>query len=64
MLLASVVMAEVVWLVARNVGGNVGAGAVLRVAAGSVAGAAVYAGMLLVLRAPELDQLKARFARS
>lgn len=64
MLLASVVMAEVVWVVARNVGGNVGAGAVVRVAAGSLVGAAVYVGMLMVLRAPELDQLKARFVRN
>lgn len=64
MLLASVVMAEVVWVVARNVGGNVGAGAMVRVAAGSVVGAAVYVGMLMVLRAPELDQLKARFVRN
>jgi hypothetical protein len=64
MLLASVVMAEVVWIVARLVGDNSGAGAVLRVVAGTVAGAAAYVGLLLVLRAPELDQLRARFAPS
>lgn len=64
MTLASLIMAEVVWLVARVVGDNDGAGAVLRVAAGTVVGAIVYVGMLLVLKAPELDQLKARFSRT
>jgi putative peptidoglycan lipid II flippase len=63
MTLASVVMAEVVWVVARTVGDNSGPGAVLRVVAGTVVGAVVYVGMLLVLGTPELDQLRARFAR-
>jgi putative peptidoglycan lipid II flippase len=63
MLLASVVMAEAVWIVARSVGGNVGAAAVVRVVAGTTVGAVVYLGMLLALRAPELDQLRARFSR-
>ncbi len=63
MLLASVVMAEAVWIVARSVGGNVGAAAVVRVVAGTTVGTVVYLAMLLVLRAPELDQLRARFSR-
>jgi hypothetical protein len=63
MTLASVVMAEVVWVVARTVGDNSGPGAVLRVVTGTVVGALVYVGMLLVLGTPELDQLRARFAR-
>jgi putative peptidoglycan lipid II flippase len=63
MTLASVVMAEAVWVVARMVGDNSGPGAVLRVVAGTVIGAMVYVGMLLVLGTPELDQLRTRFAR-
>ncbi|MBI4936488.1 MAG: murein biosynthesis integral membrane protein MurJ [Actinobacteria bacterium] len=64
MALASVVMAEVVWLVARLVGDNAGAGAWLRVIVCTLAGAAVYVGMLAVLKVPELTQLKTRFART
>ena len=63
MTLASVVMAEVVWGVARAVGANSGAGAVLRVGAGTVAGTVVYVGLLVVLGAPELDQLRAKFLK-
>ena len=63
MLLASVVMAEVVWFAARLVGDNVGAGAWLRVGVGTVTGAVVYVVVLLLLEAPELDQLRRRFAR-
>jgi len=60
MLLAAVVMAEVVWLVARNVGENSGPGAVVRVIAGTVIGTASYVGVLLALRAPELDLLRSK----
>ena len=60
-LLASAVMAEGVWVVARTVGSNSGAGAVLRLTAGTVTGVAVYLGVLAVLRAPELDELRHRF---
>lgn len=63
MLLASVVMAEVVWVVSRLVGDNAGSGAVVRVVVGSVVGVVVYVGLLIALRAPELDQLRSRLAR-
>jgi putative peptidoglycan lipid II flippase len=61
MLLAGVVMAEAVWFVARAVGSNTGAGAVVRVLCGVVVGAVVYVTVLLVLRAPELSSLARRF---
>lgn len=61
MLLASIVMAEVVWIVARVVGGNSGTGAIVRTAAGTVIGAIVYAAVLLALGAPELELLRNRF---
>lgn len=60
-LLASAVMAEGVWVVARTVGSNSGAGALLRLTAGTATGMAVYLGVLAVLRAPELDELRHRF---
>jgi len=60
MLLASAVMAETVWFVARNVGANSGSGAVVRAVAGTVVGAGVYVLVLLVLKAPELDLLRNR----
>jgi putative peptidoglycan lipid II flippase len=59
--LASVVMAEAAWLVARAVGDNSGFGALVRVLLASVVGLAVYVAALIVLRAPELDQLRRRF---
>ena len=59
--LASAVMAEAVWAVGRLVGANSGGGALLRVIGGTSVGIVVYLGMLAVLRAPELDELKARF---
>ena len=59
--LASAVMAEAVWAVARLVGANSGAGAVVRVGVATIVGAVVYVGVLAVLRAPELDELKGRF---
>ena len=61
MALASLVMAEATWLVARAVGSNSGSGAVVRVVVGTVVGGAVYLGTLLLLRAPELDALARRF---
>ncbi len=60
MLLASVVMAETVWLVAHNIGSNSGSGAVLRIVVGTIIGTCVYVGVLLMLRAPELDLLRRR----
>ena len=63
MLVASVVMAVAVWAVARNVGGNAGAAAVLRVAAGTLAGVTVYVAALVALRTPEVAQLRRRLLR-
>ncbi len=58
--LASVIMAEAVWAVARLVGGNTGLAALARVGAAAAVGIVVYLGILAVLRAPELDELKSR----
>jgi putative peptidoglycan lipid II flippase len=60
MALASVVMAEVVWMVSRLVGSNSGQGAVVRVVVSTIVGAAVYVGMLLALHSPELDDVRSR----
>ncbi|MGB8859862.1 MAG: murein biosynthesis integral membrane protein MurJ [Ilumatobacteraceae bacterium] len=62
--LASAVMAEAVWAAARLVGGNSGPSAAVRVVVASAIGVAVYIGVLLVLQAPELDELRARLRRS
>ncbi|MEO1059044.1 MAG: murein biosynthesis integral membrane protein MurJ [Actinomycetota bacterium] len=59
-LLASVLMAEAVWLVARQVGGNAGLDAAVRVGVGTIVGIVVYAAVLLALRAPELDVVRRR----
>ena len=58
--LASLVMAEVVWLVARSVGANSGPAALGRVVVATVVGAATYVGVLAVLRSPELDDVRSR----
>jgi putative peptidoglycan lipid II flippase len=63
MLLASVVMAEIVWLVARMVGGNSGGPALLRTVVGTIVGAVTYVGLMVLLRAPEIDQLRSRLRR-
>jgi putative peptidoglycan lipid II flippase len=60
MLLAAVVMAEVVWLIAHNLGANSGTGSVVRVVAGTFTGTVVYVGVLLALDAPELELLRSR----
>jgi putative peptidoglycan lipid II flippase len=62
--LASLVMAEAAWIVARGVGANTGFASLERILAASVVGIAVYVGTLIVLRAPELDQLRTRFRRA
>ncbi len=54
MALASIVMAEFVWLLANSVGGNAGSGAFVRVIAGLAIGPAIYFGVMLLLGAPEL----------
>jgi putative peptidoglycan lipid II flippase len=64
MALASIVMAEIVWLLANAVGGNDSGGAFVRVIAGTVVGAAVYFALLLVLGAPELGALRERLWRN
>jgi hypothetical protein len=63
MLAAAATMALAVWLVARNVGTNAGAGAVIRVAAGTVTGVVVYLAALVALRTPEVAQLRRRLLR-
>jgi putative peptidoglycan lipid II flippase len=61
--IAALLMAEAAWIVARVVGSNTGAGALGRVVAASIVGLVVYAGALVVMRAPELTQLKSWFTR-
>jgi putative peptidoglycan lipid II flippase len=60
MLIAAVLMAEAVWLVANQVGDNDGSGALARSVVGVVVGAAVYVGVLLLLRVPEVRQVAER----
>jgi putative peptidoglycan lipid II flippase len=64
MLLASVLMAEAVWLVTQQVGGNAGVDAVARLVVGTIVGSAVYLGVLVLLGAPELDAVRRRLRRS
>jgi putative peptidoglycan lipid II flippase len=64
MLLASALMAELVWLTARAVGDNSGTGAVARVLAGTVVGIVVYLLVLVLLRAPELEAARRRIRPS
>jgi putative peptidoglycan lipid II flippase len=58
--LSALVMAEVVWAVARVVGGNSGSPAVVRIVVSTVVGAGVYLGMLILLGTPEVDDLRSR----
>ena len=60
MALAAAIMAEAVWAVTHEVGGNVGVDAALRLAVGTVVGVVVYLAALTVLRAPELGELRNR----
>jgi putative peptidoglycan lipid II flippase len=60
MVLAAVVMAEVMWVVARLVGSNAGIGAVVRVVFAGVVGLAAYVGLLAVLGVSEVQQVRAR----
>jgi putative peptidoglycan lipid II flippase len=55
--LAALLMAEIVWLVSRHVGGTTGAGALARVTVGGIVGMAAYVGILVLLRAPELARV-------
>jgi putative peptidoglycan lipid II flippase len=56
--LATILTGEVAWLASRYIGSETGAGAVLRVAVGSIIGVAVYLGTLAFLKAPELSSLR------
>jgi putative peptidoglycan lipid II flippase len=60
MLIAAALMAEVVWLVTQQVGGNVGIDALVRVVVGALIGLAVYLGLLYAMGAPELDAVRHR----
>ena len=62
--LASILMAEIVWLLAQAVGGNDSGGAFVRVFAGTIVGAALYFGLLILLGAPELGALRERLRRN
>jgi len=67
MLLASAIMATIVWLSLRAIGSNDGLGAILKIAVGSIVGVVVYVGSLTLLRAPEvhgLRQLRSRLSRT
>ena len=64
MALAALVMGEVVWVAAQAVGSNSGSGAVIRVVVSTVVGTATYVGMLLVLKSPELTDLRSRLRPS
>lgn len=57
---ASAVMGEAVWFITRNVGGNVGVDALLRLAVGAVVGVVVFFGLMATMGAPELDALRDR----
>ena len=59
-LVAAAVAGEVTWLVASRVGGSAGTGAWLRMIVGAVVGVGAYVGVLAVLKAPELNALRAR----
>lgn len=59
--LASAVMGEVMWAVGRLVGGNDGVAATVRVAVAGIVGIGVYLGLLLLLGAREIAELRARF---
>ena len=60
MILAAILMAEAVWLVTQQVGGNTGIDAVVRIVVGTAIGTAVYVGVLMALRSPELDWVRRR----
>ncbi len=62
-LLAALVMAEVMWFVARAIGGNVGLAALARVTVAGAIGVAVYVGLLRLLGVEGVDELVAKFTR-
>jgi putative peptidoglycan lipid II flippase len=56
--LAALLMAEIVWLVSRRIGGTTGTEALARLAVGAIVGVVAYVGILLLLRAPEVVHLR------
>ena len=56
--LASVVMAEAIWLFSKFVGSNAGLGAVARLIVGIVVGVPIYAGLMWLMGSPELRMLE------
>ena len=58
MLLAGLLAAEATWWVARQVGGNSGVDAVIRLFAGTFAALVVYAVVMFVVAGPELRSLR------
>ncbi len=60
MVVAAALMAEAVWLVTQQFGGNEGGGAWARLIGGTLVGVVVYGGVLFALRAPELDWVRRR----
>ena len=63
MLLAAVLMAELVWLVTRLVGGTSGLEAAARVVVGGIVGVVAYLGVLALLRSPELAAARRQIGR-
>lgn len=57
MLLAGLVMAEVIWVATRSIGGTTGSGAIWRILIGTVIGVTVYFSLLIAMRAPEAKQI-------
>lgn len=62
MLLAAVLMAEAMWFVTRD-SSDTGWGGLAQIIVGGIAGLVVYVGVLLALRAHELDALRSRLLR-
>ena len=63
MAVAALVLAEVTWLVAREVGGNTGFDAAVRLLVAGTAGLASFYLALSAVRAPEIEQLTGRVRR-
>ena len=61
MIVAAVLMGEAVWLVTRNIGGNAGADAWLRLLVGGVVGLIVYVLLMVALQAPEVAGVRHRW---
>lgn len=60
MIVAAALMGEAVWLAVRDIGGNTGVDAVIRLATGTIVGVVVYGALLALMGAPELDALRRR----